>query len=222
MCKFFLGYALVVAFAGIAANADTITFTLNYDGCSGGCGTTPFGTITITDTTYEGLAAVYVDETLGANENYAGTGAGDALNFDVSGLAGAITVSDLPTGFATPGTGKGSAFGSFPDSVTCDGVTGGCHGGSGPTGPLTFYVTSTLGITTADFIANSDGYYFSSDILGNNGKTGNVAARIGTCIAGCGGGGGGGGEAPEPASLLLSIGGLALIGFVQHRRMVRT
>src|SRR6266699_1285312 len=61
--------------------ASTI-FTLNQDGCTGTCGVSPFGTVSLFQTT---PTLVTVTETLAANERFAGTGAGDALEFNVIG-----------------------------------------------------------------------------------------------------------------------------------------
>ncbi len=108
-----------------AVHASTYAFTLNQDGCSGNCGSSPYGTVFITDE---------------------GSGAGAS--------------SPLP-------------------------------------GPISFDVN---GVTTSDFIANSNGNYFASDILGSNGDTGNVAADSYTELA-----------TLEPGTLSLLFLGMALV-----------
>jgi len=189
----------LAAFAGVSAQAATI-FTLNQDGCTGGCLTGSNDPIVSLVQNGTGASAtVTVTETLGPNENYAGTGAGDALDFNI---AGAISITGITTGFTvntvTPFTA--SAFGTFLDSVTCTA----CMGSTGPTGPLSFTVSSATGVTIASFIGNPT-YFFASDIASTiNGvtNTGNVASL--------GGSGQPTPDAPEPATMVLT--GSALIG----------
>jgi len=171
-------YSLVMASAFAMAtflpqaHASTV-FTLTVNGCSGtgGCGTGPYGTITLDQTT---STLVTVTEVLAANERFAGSGAGDALEFNV---AGPITIANITSGFAIgPAPDSASTFGTFFASVSCTTACQGGQSGNSP-GPLSFTVTSATGVTIADFIANSGGYYFASDIVGANGNTGNVAAN---------------------------------------------
>src|SRR5580765_3456260 len=74
---------LILGLASIKASADTITFNLTQDACTGTCGTAPFGTVTLTD---NGSGGVNVSVALKAGENFAGTGAGDALEFNLAPL----------------------------------------------------------------------------------------------------------------------------------------
>ena len=195
--------AMAAAFT-MSAHAATITYTLTQNGCSGsgGCGTGPFGTITLTDLS---STSVTVTETLAAGERFAGTGAGDALEFNTK--AGS-TLSGFTAGFAAgPSPDSASTFGTFVYSVTCTTCQGGNAGN--PTGPLTFTVTNASGLSIADFVANLGGYFFAADIVGN-GNTGNVAA--------IGGGTGGGSQTPEPATMALTMSGLALVAISSFRK----
>jgi len=168
---FVIAGALALATLLPQAHASTI-FTLTVNGCSGtgGCGAGPFGTVTLEQTT---ATLVTVTETLAANERFAGSGAGDALEFNV---AGPITLGNISSGFAIgPAPDTASTFGTFFASITCTACSGGQAGNS--PGPLSFTVTSATGVTIADFVANASGFYFASDIVGANGNTGNVGAN---------------------------------------------
>jgi hypothetical protein len=182
-----------------AANAATV-FTLNQDACTGTCGTSPFGTVSLVQTT---PTLVTVTETLAANERFAGTGAGDALEFNV---VGSVMIGSITAGFAIgPEPDAASAFGTFLHSVKCTACQGG--NASNPSGPLSFTVTSTGGVTIASFIANDGGFYFASDIVGNNGNTGNVAARTAGITS----------TVPEPMTFGFVGAGLIGLGLIRRR-----
>lgn len=194
--------AVTLLLTGIAAPASASTiFTLNQDGCSSGCGSAPYGTVTLDQTSSN---TVTVTLALASGERFAGTGAGEALEFNIQDAAPIF--SNITSGFSIgPAPATASAFGSFLQSVTCTECQGGQSGN--PVGPLTFTVSSSGGIQIDDFIANSNGYFFASDIVGTNGNTGNVGAQGGVSAT------------PEPASMALL--GLGLSGVAAFRRRVR-
>jgi len=145
---------------------------------------------------------VTVTEVLYDSALFAGTGAGDALEFNVSGP---VTLGAITPGFAVgPAPDSASTFGIFLLSITCTV----CQGGkaSNPAGPLSFTVTSAGGVSISDFTANAGGFYFASDIVGGNGNTGNVAATAGVIS-----------HTPEPLSISLIGLGLAGIGVFKRR-----
>src|SRR5579862_6817047 len=113
----------IAILTAISAQANTITYTLTQDACTNGCGIAPFGTITLTDNGTDAGDYVSVIDTLAANDLYAGTGVGEALEFNVSGP---VTIYGLTPGFTIgPLNDSSSAFGQFLESVTCSTCQGG-------------------------------------------------------------------------------------------------
>lgn len=195
--------ALVLGLGSSSASADTI-FTLTDQACSGGCGAGPFGTITLS----QSGANVNVSLVLNTanNERFAGTGAGEALEFNALNATTA-DITNISAGFQLgPAPATASAYGTFLFSVDCNTCQGGQAGN--PKGPLTF---TLLNATISDFIANAGGYYFASDIaidIDGSTRTGNVAARGPNPPA-----------VPEPSSLMLFGTGVTALGGLIRRRM---
>jgi hypothetical protein len=207
---------LVVCLAGFLsvslAQASTITYTLNLDGCSGGgCGAPPYGTVLLDDGGNSGTVTVTL--TLASGIVFAGTGAGDALEFNLSDpdAAGLVITPANTTDYKLgPAPDTASTFGTFTNSITCKTCQGGQSGN--PPGPLVFTVTSDDGISLSDFGHNDGGYYFAADIaalLPGGTKTGNVAAD-GPDVT----------SLPEPASILLTLGGFGLVGLARAKKFL--
>src|SRR5215472_15678437 len=87
--------AMVFCSFVLAAQANSITFTLDQDGCSSSCGTAPFGTVTITDVGSGVNAYVHVTETLASGEVYALSASKEALEFNVDVPSGIVDITDI-------------------------------------------------------------------------------------------------------------------------------
>jgi len=191
------------------ASADTLTFQLTSDHCSGTGGCLPdggsAGTVTITDVS---SGVVSVNVTLGSAYKFVSTGFETDFGFNLAGNP-TITFSSVSSGFTpnsnpeTAGTLHMDGAGFFEYGVQC---TGCGNGGSNPqSGPLTFTITGT-GLSTSSFETNGTNY-FAVDLLGQ-GNTGAVDASVPTRTA------------PDGGMTLMLLGG-ALLGLEALRRRVR-
>jgi hypothetical protein len=184
--------------------ADNITITLDNSSASGGsctnCG--PFGTITVTQQTAN---SVLVTETLASNVGFVNTGAGDSLDFSITGDP-TIAISSLTSGFATTSPANKGDTGSFNYALQCTGCGSGAS--NAYYGTLSFIVSTSGTLTPAAFeVLNSKSFYVASDVILASGKTGNIESNEYSVVA-----------TPEPTSLLLfGSGFLGVVGVVRRK-----
>ena len=202
---------VAAALASFGAPAQALPTTLTFDlTCGIGavaqpCNTGPYGTIVLTNGA-DGKS-VTVTETLLNGNVYAGTGAGDALAFNVDKT---VTLSNIqPAGtFVVDSTPKGVPYGTFGYAIDYIG-----NGTSPPTfASFSFTTSDNSTLTVQDFIKNAAGYFFASDIgvRQSNGSfvTGNVAADSDPPPP----------SVPEPMTLSLLGAGLLGLGVVRRTR----
>jgi PEP-CTERM motif len=213
----FRALAGALALAGVlavgGARAAVLTIDLNVYDTSAvhSPGGLTLATVTVTDLSGGGVS---VDYSLDLATLFASTGGGHitaGFNLDKSITAADITVTTpAPPTFTIriPSDGVPGPGGGFGDFTA--GLQGNWRGTSNSfAGPIDFTIA---GISTSDFVANSNGFIAVADVLGNKG-TGEVGGKVGTIDG-----------VPEPstwAMLLLGFAGLGLAGY-RKARGVRT
>jgi hypothetical protein len=107
--------------------------------------------------------------------------------------------------------GSNTPYGTYGVAI---GNSAGNGSGNAYYGDLAFTLTRTGGLTTNDFVANTEGYYFSADLT-NGQNTGAQAWSVRTTT----GGGGQGSVVPEPSTyVLLASGMVGMVGIARRRK----
>ena len=203
-----LGLATLGAGLIVGTNtAQAISFDLTSQDCTNGCGTPPFGTVTLTqnDTTVD------IEVHLFAGEKFVKTGSADfqAFKFNANGVVLSDITVDPHTPTLQPNTGafNRGGTGDFNFGISCPSCGGGASDAFNS--DIVFHVADAV---IGDFVPNNRGNYFVADIIGGghawvgegtSGNTGSVDAVA---------------AVPEPATLFLIGTGIVGIGMWRRKR----
>ena len=161
---------LAIGLLATALPAQAITFQLTSDHVTGGAGTPPFGTVTVT----QNGANVDITVALATGYSFVKTGSADFQNFKLNAtgvILGDITIdAHVPSLVAATGAFNGDGTGIFAFGINAPTAA---NGGAGAfTSDIVFHVANA---TIADLTApNALGNIFVADILAPNGNTGPV------------------------------------------------
>ncbi len=209
--------AVLLAMSGRASAA---SFTLNDSGC---CGVGPFGTVVLTQ-----MGTNTVDILVDLRDGVAFVDTGSAAPGNHPDFAWTLSSSLATAGISVAIVQDGGddwafynvrsapitmsdGFGTYQFALYCNAGPSCGPGASHPNfGPLEFKVTIPTGLSVSDFVANSAGTFFASDIINGgqsgNGKTGLVRATGERQIT----------AVPEPATLVLV--GAGLLGIAKRSK----
>ena len=192
--------ASALSLAGIA---HATVYDLNVDSCSGGCGLSDYGTVTVTGQGTDVLNISIALSPASVFFNQAGNGL-DAVGFDLVGNP-TVTIGGLPSTFGTNGS---QAHGTnHEDGLGDYGYIVSWVGPPTSNSPLTthdvsFTVTGTSPLTLGSTLSNAQNIFFSVDIANRASadvvNTGVVGATLSAV--------------PEPATWAFMLFGVGAIG----------
>lgn len=214
---------LMVAFTAVAllasawsahpARAGAIIYNLDQISSSGiGSGT--LGTVALSQ---NGQNEVDVAVTLSPGTAFVSTGGPHnafVFNLDLATEYAVRITSPSDDSFVLGGQNRSNTpYGRFSYAIDCPGCgPGASHANPGP---LSFKVIDEHGISAADFVANSDGFFFSADVIGPGGNTGNIAGDGAITVLSLASTRP---SVPEPGSLPLLGAGVVALGCVLRQR----
>ena len=164
MKAFLVGLGIIAAGLMVAVPpTQAVSFDLTSDHCTGGCGTAPFGNVTLT----QNGTAVDVTVHLISPNQFVKTGSADdqAFKFNGTGVAlGDITVdAHVPGLDAATGAFNGDGTGNFVFGINCPSCGDGASGEFA--NDIVFHVADAV---IADLDApNNLGIIFVADIIGS-------------------------------------------------------
>jgi hypothetical protein len=165
------------------------------------------GAVTVTDLTGGGVSVSYALNSpatfFAATGNHitAGFNLDTAITAaDITGFSSSLFTVEIPTGNVPGGSG---GFGAFTA-----GLQGTWHGTNNSfAGPISFDIA---GISTSDFVANSQGFIAVADLLGNvgTGAVGGMTETVVRTVVGT----------PEPSTWAMMLLGFAGLGYAGYRK----
>jgi hypothetical protein len=200
---------------GAQASIVDLTYNLNLDNCTGGCGASNYGTVHITgDTTTESTVGLLVDVNIDAGQLHSSNGLYTFV-FNPVGIGLSVTIDPSTPNFTSLGAGSyhEDGFGNFTWAIQS---TASNQGGGLAGTELLFTITSTSGLISFGTTTSNSGPNGTA-----NGGNDPIAVAFAASITNDGTGAVGATlvpVVPEPATWAMLILGFAGIGFMAYRR----
>jgi hypothetical protein len=183
------------------AKADLV-YDLTVDHCTGGCfdGTSPFGTVTLSNDTGANAGDLLVTVQLDGTYTFHNGGNNGNSSFLFNFGTAAVTPINLSANWTVDPTPKGDGFGTFLNALN--------FGGSSGTSNLLTFDVAGLSLATVQVNLSTKGSpdaYFATDVCSN--FTARGCTNTGEV-----------GAVPEPSTWAMLILGFFGVGFLAYRR----